>query len=360
MTEDKINSNESEGIFNEFIHDQLEDLIENIINNGSIERFGDKTSDIIVEMDDISPPSFIYDDSFGAGYGRGRGPGNKGERIRFNLPYKNFMELISEKLNLPNLIKEGQGKIKQISYTFKTFGQTGVILDKKRTFKRALKTSVINGCYDPANNKFTVLIRRRDKRYKVPKREEKPKYKAVVFYMGDISYSTFGERLELEKRLVSFIQNWVDYNYGPGNVEHRFFVHDVEAYEVNKDQFYGINNAGGTEAACVFDLINQIAFNEYEIQTTNFYAFYFGDGELFGDDAKKIGNILDSKLKTVFSRIGIVEVKPSSLSQIKRELGDRYTSDIVVRICDIHDKMQTINVIKELFGERNAQHKIRS
>jgi uncharacterized sporulation protein YeaH/YhbH (DUF444 family) len=359
IMEDKINSNESEGVFNEFIHDKLEDLIENILNNGSLDRYGDKASDIIVEMDDINPPTLVYDDSYGSGYGRGRGPGREGGKIRFNLSFRHFMQLIAEKLNLPNLVKEGEGKIKQFSYTFKTFGPLGVILDKKRTFKRALKTSVNLGLYNPREDKYTVLIRRKDKRYKLPKREERPKYKAVIFFMGDISYSTYGERLDLEKHLVNFIQSWIDFNYGQGNVEHRFFVHDVEAYEVTQADFYNVNNAGGTEAACVFDLINQIAFNEYDTQTTNFYAFYFGDGELFGDDAKKIGEILDEKLKVLFNRIGIVEVKPSSLSQIKRELGERYFYDQVIRICDIHDKSHSIRVIKELFGERNAEYSVK-
>ncbi|MBN2440348.1 MAG: DUF444 family protein [Spirochaetales bacterium] len=360
MNEDKINSNESEGVFNEFIHDQLVDLISDIVNNGTLDRFGDKSSDIIVEMDDINPPTLVYDDAGGSGSGKGRGPGRDGGKIRFNLSFPYFMQLIAEKLNLPNLIKEGEGKIKQFSYTFKTFGPVGVMLDKKRTFKRALRTSVSTGTYNPALHKRTVLIRRRDKRYKLPQREEKPKYKAVIFFMGDISYSTYGERLEMEKRLVNFIQAWIDFNYGEGNVEHRFFVHDMEAYEVTASDFYNVNNAGGTEAACVFDLINRIAFNEYDIQSTNFYAFYFGDGELFGDDAKKIGEILDEKLKSLCNRIGLVEVKPSSLSQIKRELGERYSHDPVIRICDIHNKNHTMRVIKELFGERNEEYRFKS
>ncbi len=350
--DDTINSDESEGVFNEFIENQLDEILEDIVNSGTIDRFGDKSSDIIIEMDDINPPMFVYEDSGESGYAKGRGPGKEGDKIRFTLPYRYFMELIADKLGLPNLIKESKGKIKQISYSFKTFGPTGVILDKKRTFKRALKTSVNTGLYNPSLGKYDVLIRRKDRRFKLPLREEKPKYRAVVFYMGDISYSTYGERLEMEKRLVNFIQNWLDYNYGPDNVEHRFFVHDVEAYEVNKDDFYNVNNAGGTEAASVFDLIQRISFNEYDVQTTNLYAFYFGDGELFGDDARKIGYIIDNNLRSIYSRIGIVEVKPSSLSQIKRELGEKYTEDEIVRICEIQEKGNTIPVIKELFGER--------
>jgi uncharacterized sporulation protein YeaH/YhbH (DUF444 family) len=350
--EDAINSNESEGVFNEFIENQLEDILEDILNNGTIDRFGDKTSDIVIEMDDINPPTFVYEDT-GEGSESGRGPGKEGGKIRFTLPYKYFMELIADKLGLPNLIKESKGKIKQVSYTFKTFGPIGVILDKKRTFKRALKTSVNTGIYNPNEGKYTVMIRRKDRRFKLPLREEKPKYRAVVFYMGDISYSTYGERLEMEKRLVNFIQSWLDYNYGADNVEHRFFVHDVEAYEVDQDEFYNVANAGGTEASTVFDLINRISFNEYDVQTTNLYAFYFGDGELFGDDARKIGQIIDTDLRPSYSRIGLVEVKPSSLSQIKRELGERYSEDRIVRICEIQEKSYTIPVIKDLFGERN-------
>ena len=132
---------------------------------------------------------------------------------------------------------------------------------------------------------------RKDKRFRIPERVEKPKFNAVVFYMGDISYSTYGQRLVIEKRLVNFIQNWLDYNYGIGKVEHRFFVHDMEAYEVSEENFYKVSNVGGTQAAGVFDLVSQIAFNEYDLSSTNFYAFYFGDGELFEEDTDKISCI---------------------------------------------------------------------
>ena len=53
--------------------------------------------------------------------------------------------------------------------------------------------------------------------------------------------------------------------------------------------------AGGTRAAIVFDLVSQVAFNEYDVDSTNFYGFYFGDGELFNDDALTIGTILNEK-----------------------------------------------------------------
>jgi uncharacterized sporulation protein YeaH/YhbH (DUF444 family) len=355
MTEERIHSDESEGLFNDFIQDRLEDLVEDLISGGDLERLGDGGSDIVVETDDILPPSFVYDDSQGGGNGgRGPRPGTEKERLRFNVPFQRLMELIAARLQLPRLVKEGRGRIKQVSYRFKTFGPVGAVLDKRRTFKRALRTSVGLGVYDPVRGEYDIQVRRRDRRYKVPQREEKPRYRAVVLYLGDISYSTHGERLELEKRLVNFIHHWLDFNYGPGNVEHRFLVHDAEAYEVSAEEFYRVGTAGGTRAAIAFELAGQIAFNEYDVASTNFYAFYFGDGELFEHDAENIVTALRDQLRPVFNRVGIVEIKPSRFSYLNREVEKAFPTDDVIRLADIRDRKQMVAVIQKLFGESHA------
>jgi len=349
---DRISSDESEGAFNEFIEDQINNFVDGILTDGEMSEFGERGSDLIVEMDDIQPPSFSYGDDGQGGGGGGGGPGGKGGKMRFSIPFDKIMELISQRLGLPDLKKEGKGRIKEVSYEFKTFGQLGIILDKKRTFKRAIKTSVALGSYCPDEQKYDIQFRRRDKRYKLPERVEKPKYKAVVFYMGDISYSTYGERLELEKRMVQFIHNWLDYNYGPNNVEHRFFVHDMEAHEVMPEDFYRVSNAGGTRAAIVFDLVSQIAVNEYNTAATNFYAFYFGDGELFADDAKEIVEILEDQMRPIFNRIGVVEVQPSRSSHLNTKIATRFKRDKVIRLGQLKHKKDTLEVIKILFGAK--------
>jgi uncharacterized sporulation protein YeaH/YhbH (DUF444 family) len=351
-SEDRISSAESEGAFNEFIDSQISELIDGILTDGNLTEFGERGSDLIVEVDDITPPSFVYGEDGRGGGGGGSGPGSGGGSMSFSLPFETIMELIAQRLQLPDLTKEGRGKIKEVSYEFKTFGTMGVILDKKRTFKRALKSSIGMETYQPHKGKYDVLIRRRDKRFKIPERVEKPKYKAVVFYMGDISYSTYGERLELEKRLVKFIHNWLDYNYGPKNVEHRFFVHDVEAHEVLPEQFYNISNVGGTRASIVFELVAQIAVNEYDVNSTNFYGFYFGDGELFADDAKEIVEIIDNDLRPIFNRLGVVEVQPSRSSHLNTKISNRFRRDRVVRLGELKHRKDTIEVIKTLFGAR--------
>ncbi len=349
-TEDKINSSESEGVFNDFVQDHLEELLDNIMNEGDLSSLGGRESEIIVDMDDISPPRFTYgDESEGGGGKGGEGPGKGSDRISFSVSFEMLMELVAEKLKLPRLLKTGQGRIKEVSYEFKTYGTAGIILDKKRTFKQALKTSIGTKIYDPAHGKHVVQTRRRDRRYKLPERVEKPRFQAVVFYMGDISYSTYGDRLKLEKRVVNFIQHWLDYNYGADKVEHRFFVHDSEAHEVLPDQFYNINNAGGTYASVVFDLVSQVARNEYDVSSTNFYGFYFGDGEVFQEDADEISNLLEKVMAPIFNRVGVVEVKPSGISQLNERLELRFEEDPIVRLTSMSDSSDIKHVIRDLF-----------
>jgi len=343
MSKDKINSGESEGIFNDFIRNKLKNKIEDIIENGDFE---DNMSDVIIEVNDIKPPIFTFGGQ-GEG-GSGKGPGEGGEKLRFSFPFEKFMQFISEKLQLPNLTKEGQGKIKEVSYEFKTFGPNGTILDKKRTFKRAMKGSIALKIYDPENDKFEIQIRKKDRRYSVPKRVEKPKYKAVCFYMGDVSYSTFGERLVLEKKIVNFIYNWLNYNYGRKNVDHRFFVHDWEAYEVDSHEFFKADVSGGTRASVVFDLVNDISKNEYDISTTNYYGFYFGDGELFGNDADDINSMLKNGMDEIFNRIGVVEIMPSSYSNLLSTISKNKFKN--TKTSKVNNKSEVVKTIRALFG----------
>jgi len=343
----RINSDEHEGIFNDFITDILEDKVEDILNNGDFEK--NANGDVVVEADDIKPPTFTYGGG-GGGEGEGKGgqPGNEGEKLSFAFPFNRFMELIAGRLALPDLMKEGDGKIKEMTTVFKTFGNTGIVLNKKRTFKQAIKSSIGTGAFDPEKGKFDVLIRKKDKRYHLPEYVEKPKFKAVVFYMGDISYSQYGERLELQKKIVNFIHHWVDYSYGEGNVDHRFFVHDWEAYEVLPDQFYKADVAGGTRASVCFDLVGNVAVDEYDPSSTNYYGFYFGDGELFGDDASNMAEIINKDLAPIFNRIGVVELKPSSISSMKKVLDDSVGSP-VLRTAILNSNKDITSTIKQLF-----------
>jgi len=348
-----ISSDEQESVYNEFIENIIEDKIDEIIDSGDFKDNGN--GNVIVEIDDIVPPTFDWDDSGKGGGGKGKnGPGDGAEKMRFSVPFNHLMAKFKDRLNLPDLTKEGDGKIKETTEEFKTFSKCGAILSRKRTFKNAIKTSIATGSYNPDKDKWDVLVQRKNKRFYQVKEEEKPKHKAVVCYLGDISYSTYGERLELEKKVVNFIANWLNFNYGVNNVDHRFFVHDSDAHEVTGQEFFTVANAGGTRAAPVFDLVAKTAINEYDVSSTNFYAFYFGDGELFSSDGADCAEIIERDMLPIFNRVGVTEVKPSSISNLVRTLKETVTNDRL-RVNKIDGKNDIIPCIKNLFkaGSKN-------
>lgn len=351
---DRISSEESEGLFADFIDEKLSDMVEQAISEGELEPSAGDGSELIVEMDDIAPPQFTYGEPGGGGGAGAGGPGDQGGKLRFEVPFDRFMELAAEKLSLPDLTREGRGKIKQVSYEFRTFGPTGVILDRKRTFRQALKHSIAIDEYRPDEGCCEVSIRRRDRRYRQTKRVERPRYRAACFYVGDISYSTYGDRLELEKRLLSFVHHWLDYNYGPNRVEHRFFVHDVEAYEVTPDEFYRVSNIGGTKASMAFDLVGRVARNEYDPTSTNLYCFYVGDGELMRHDAAEIVEIVGEDLRPAFNRLCITEIKPSAHSCLVNFMNRQFSDDRKVRCSVMHRKQDVVPTIRQMFGAARA------
>ena len=131
-------------------------------------------------------------------------------------------------------------------------------------------------------------------------------------------------------------------------------MHDVEAYEVTADQFYQVSNIGGTKAAPVFDLVANIAFNEYDTITTNFYGFYVGDGELFGNDARDIGEILQQRFQPMFNRLALVEVQPGSMSCLNTEVTKVFGNDRVIRTGELKTRKQIVKVIRQMFREQDA------
>ena len=103
-------------------------------------------------------------------------------------------------------------------------------------------------------------------------------------------------------------------------------------------------------------MVSSIALSEYDPNSTNFYGFYFGDGELFEDDPKEILGIISDRLRPYFNRIGVVEVLPSSYSNLIKKLKARYANDPIVRLSEIKKSEQIVQVIKNLFKEVHAQY----
>jgi hypothetical protein len=59
-------------------------------------------------------------------------------------------------------------------------------------------------------------------------------------------------------------------------------------------------------------------------------------------------------MKRTFNRVGVVEVKPSQFSYLNREIKRQFEKDDVVRMGTLRQRAETVEVIKNLFGDRRA------
>ena len=69
--------------------------VEDIINNGD---FDEHHGDVIIEAEDIIPPTFEFgdeDDGSGGGKGKGNQPGDQADKLRFTYSFNKFMKMVS-------------------------------------------------------------------------------------------------------------------------------------------------------------------------------------------------------------------------------------------------------------------------
>ena len=72
---------------------------------------------------------------------------------------------------------------------------------------------------------------------------------------------------------------------------------------------------------------------------------------MFADDATEIVKILAEHLRPIFNRIGVIEVQPGRLSLLNRQIATQFYRDSIIRLGELNDKLETIEVIKTLFAE---------
>ena len=107
--------------------------------------------------------------------------------------------------------------------------------------------------------------------------------------------------------------------------------------------------AGGTRASIAFDYVHKVACDEYDPASTNFYLFYFGDGELFGSDAGDCVSFVEEMIP-IFNRIGITEIKPSTISNLRKAVEDNI-SHPNVKTAKLDNKKEIVDVIRKLFAK---------
>ena len=129
-----------------------------------------------------------------------------------------------------------------------------------------------------------VPFRREDERFRHPEVIEKRERNVVVVNVRDVSGSMRETKRELVERVFTPMDWYLTGKYDAA--EFHYVVHDAEAWEVDREAFFGIRSGGGTRISSAYERVAEI-LEEYPYSEWNRYVFAAGDSENTGADTEK-------------------------------------------------------------------------
>ncbi len=130
-----------------------------------------------------------------------------------------------------------------------------------------------------------VPFRSEDERYRFPEVVEEHESKVVVVNIRDVSGSMGSEKRELVERTFTPLDWYLQGKYE--EAEFVYIAHDIDAWEVERDEFFGIQSGGGTKISSAYELAAEILDDRYPWSDWNRYVFAAGDGENSSNDSKE-------------------------------------------------------------------------
>jgi hypothetical protein len=129
-----------------------------------------------------------------------------------------------------------------------------------------------------------VPFRREDERYRHPEIIEEREKNVVVVNIRDVSGSMREKKRELVERTFTPLDWYLQGKYD--NAEFVYIAHDAEAWEVEREEFFGIRSGGGTKISSAYDLAAEL-LEQYPFDDWNRYVFAAGDSENSSNDTEE-------------------------------------------------------------------------
>jgi hypothetical protein len=295
------------------------------------------------------------------GGGRGRGEasedGEGEDEFVFTLSRDEFLDLLFEDLQLPDLVKrqlKSETSLKQHRAGYATSGPDNR-LNLVRTMRRSQARRVAlgrprqgameqmeyelarlrSGEITPADGKSAeariaeleaLLARAREKRSKVPyidpvdlrynrfEQVPQPIAQAVMFCLMDVSASMDQEMKELAKRFFLLLHLFLERHYD--NVDLVFIRHTHHAEEVDEDTFFHGRRTGGTIVSSALEEMLRIVQARYPTDSWNIYVAQASDGDDVPGDVKHCVRLLEQRVLPLVQYMAYVEIDPQSRARM--------------------------------------------
>jgi uncharacterized protein len=286
------------------------------------------------------------------GPGKGQAGNEKGEHA-FGVDFtpEELAQMLGEELQLPDINPKGKGKIGAAKSKYNNINRVGNegLRHFKRTYKEALKRSISSGTYDPSNPVIVPI--KADKRYKSSSVVQEPDVNAVIIYIMDVSGSMGKEQKHIVKSEVYWTDLWLSMQY-KGLIS-RFIIHDTEASEVDREQFFNVSESGGTNISSGYAHAAHIMETEYPFSDWNVYVMHYSDGDNWGeDDNMKAVSLLKEKIIPNCNMFGYEQVvSPSGSGDFYGILEGYFSNEEKVMLHKTSDKSEVISALKFFLGK---------
>lgn len=323
----------------------------------------------------------------GAGEGQASPDGEGQDEFVFQISKDEYLDLLFEDLELPNLEKNQLNKIvewKTFRSGFKSTGvpsniaivkslqnslarRTAMTAGKRRQLRELEQALDYLMTTEPAQpleedrvKKEIQALRERissvpfidtfDLRYKNYERRPQPTSQAVMFCLMDVSGSMDQATKDMAKRFYILLYLFLNRTYK--NVDVVFIRHHTQAKEVDEHEFFYSQETGGTIVSSALRLMDEIIKKRYSPAEWNIYAAQASDGDNWADDSPGCRELLDKHILPVSRYYAYIEITRRAHQTLWREyeaLQDSHGNFAMQNIRSVED---IFPVFRELFKKQ--------
>jgi uncharacterized protein len=272
---------------------------------------------------------FIYDRGQGEGVGQGDGePGDEfgpagdpaggadgeagtepGEELyEVWLDMEDVERLLFSELHLPRLRRKLGGNVWETETVYDDIARTGPLVDKRATLRANLARNARAGRARVGD------VDRDDLRYVSYREQPKPRHRAVVFCVMDISASMGTKRKRMARLFFYWCVQFLRRRYDEAEVV--FIGHTTEAMELSEAEFFGRVESGGTRVSSAYELVARIQRDRFPAHEWNAYVLHTSDGDNFTADNQLTLELVE-RLARDCSLVGYLEVDSGTASPHK-------------------------------------------
>ncbi|MBU2114806.1 MAG: YeaH/YhbH family protein [Gammaproteobacteria bacterium] len=343
--------------------------------------------------DQFSPGDRIKRPQGGSGGGAGQGDasdqGEGSDEFVFSISKDEYLDLLFEDLELPNLKKNQLDKLVQYKTVRAGYRSEGVPsnIDIVRSLRGSLARRVAMTAdkknqlreleqqlaaierepvpdqqqlrqllADIAELKQRIaavpFIDSYDLRFRNFQKRPEPTSKAVMFCLMDVSGSMDQATKDMAKRFYILLYLFLSRSYK--NVEVVYIRHHTQAKEVDEQEFFYSQETGGTIVSSALKLMHEIVLQRYNPAEWNIYAAQASDGDNWTDDSPPCADWLTTKLLPLVRYYAYIEITPRAHQSLWHEYEkllpqfDNFAIQHIKEIGDIYP------VFRELFKKQAA------